>query len=216
MAPKMNTSAEDGEPDIQIEVPDAQGVQIGDCNTQENKYIGTYIESQVLQVPSVPVHMTVGILTHREEVAGLSGLRRNLLGEFLPFVPPGGQDETHPDQLFSQLSGMDSAGGVLLVGAAGAGKTRTCFEVADRAATDGWAVLHVTPGEPLVSTDQLGDAIGTAGGKVLVIIDYLNDCQGLDLLALRSVFFQTLDVKECGSRCWLPRGQAGNFSPMQI
>lgn len=169
----MSGSTDSKEPVARVEISGSQGTQVGDYNTQDNTYI-TYLENPVIQVASLPAQVAAGIHTHAEEVAGLSGLRRNLTGEFLPFLPPGPQDETHPDQLFSQLSGMDMAGGVLLVGAAGTGKTRTCFEVGDRAAAQGWTVLHVKPGEPLVTTDQLGDAIGAGGRRVLVIIDYLN------------------------------------------
>jgi tetratricopeptide (TPR) repeat protein len=44
-----------GEPPIRrVEVRDGQGVQIGDQNTQENTYIDTYIEQQVIAAPAVP------------------------------------------------------------------------------------------------------------------------------------------------------------------
>ena len=127
-----------------------------------------------------------GIVTHAEEVSSLSGLRRNLRADQLPFVPPDLDDESHPDNLFSRLSELAGVSGVLLVGAAGTGKTRTCFEVADRSQAHGWAVLHVKVTEPAVTNSQLESAVERASSdQVLVIIDYLNECPGLNLLALR-------------------------------
>lgn len=142
------------------------------------------IEYQVV-VAAEPISRSVGIRTHAEEVAGLSGLRRHLTSEYLPFVAPGPDDEAHPERILSRLATRDGKGGVLLVGVAGIGKTRICFEVGARAVASGWAVLHVIPGEPLVTTDQLATAIEDAGDRVLVIIDYLNESAGIDLVSLR-------------------------------
>src|SRR5215467_6171793 len=49
----MARGAGAGEPRRLVEVPGGQGVQAGDYNTQDNTYIGTYIESQVVQAPAV-------------------------------------------------------------------------------------------------------------------------------------------------------------------
>jgi len=144
------------------------------------------VDGPVTQVIGQLPRPVTGIRSHAAEVAGLSGLRRNLTGAFLTYVPPPGNAPTHPDRLLERLTGPGGKDGVLLVGVAGVGKTRTCFEVGTRAEAAGWSVLHVVPGEPHVTTDQLKDAIATAGARVLVIIDYLNECQGLDLLALRT------------------------------
>ena len=141
-----------------------------------------------------PNLISSGIVTHAEELNSLSGLRRNLRSDCLPFVPPG-PGEPHPDYLFSRLSELAGTSGILLVGAAGTGKTRTCFEVAGRAVTAGWSVLHVKIGEPPVTNKQLELAVDQADGDhVLVIIDYLNECRGLNLLALRD---------------WIPHAKAG-------
>ena len=37
------------DPPTRVEVPDGQGVQVGDHGAQHNKYIQTYIETQVIQ-----------------------------------------------------------------------------------------------------------------------------------------------------------------------
>ena len=171
--------ADSDAPLVRVEISPGQGAQIGNFNNQDNTYF-TYVDRPFIQLAPHVDEAAPGIRTHAEEVAGLSGLRRNLTGKYLPFVPPDAQDEAHPDQLFLKLSSDSGSAGVLLVGAAGTGKTRTCFEVGDRAVAAGWSVLHVKPGEPLVTTDQLGEAIA-AYGQVLVIIDYLNECQGIDL-----------------------------------
>jgi hypothetical protein len=193
----VSDGTDPGEAAVRVEVSGGQGTQVGSLNTQHNNFV-TYIENQSVQAPAVPAHTPAGIHTHAEEIAGLTGLRRNLTSQFLPFVPPGQGAETHPDQLLSRLTRTDGPPGVLLLGAAGTGKTRTCFEVGDRAADQGWDVLHVTPGEPLVSTDQLAGAIAAAGEQVLVIIDYLNECQGLDLVALRQRVLP--DARRTGTR----------------
>jgi hypothetical protein len=126
-----------------------------------------------------------GILTHEEEVAALSGPRRYLTSEYLPFIAPGLDDKAHPNQILSRLGAQDGQNCVLVVGVAGIGRTRTCFEVGTRAAADNWAVLHVVPGEPLVTMEQVADAIQNAGDRVLVIIDDLNENPGIDLTAWR-------------------------------
>ena len=43
-----------GEPGTRVEVPAGQGVQVGDHDTQVNKFIETYIEKQVIQPPPAP------------------------------------------------------------------------------------------------------------------------------------------------------------------
>ncbi|WFE31699.1 serine protease [Micromonospora sp. WMMD975] len=128
-----------------------------------------------------------GIVPHADEVAGLDGLLRNLQEECLPFVPPmDATAPTHPDRLLERLNESAGRSGVLLVGAAGAGKTRTCFEVGMRAEKDGWTVLHVKSGEPLVTNADVAEALQSVGSeRTLVILDYLNECRGLDLPGLR-------------------------------
>jgi hypothetical protein len=189
----VSDGTDHAEPAAQVAVPHGQGTQVGNFNTQHNSFV-TYIGNQPVQVPAIPA----GIHTHAEEIAGLTGLRRNLTGQFLPFVAPEQNAETHPDQLLSRLARTDEQPGVLLLGAAGTGKTRTCFEVGNRAVEQGWTVLHVTPGEPLVTTDQLAEAIARTDGQVLVIVDYLNECQGLDLVALRQRVLP--DAQRAGTR----------------
>ncbi|HEY0640130.1 MAG TPA: hypothetical protein VGD67_21070 [Pseudonocardiaceae bacterium] len=138
----------------------------------------------------IPEHrlQLTGIHTHREEIAGLDGFRRNLLEGNLPFVPPTDpEDRTHPRRLLDELGADAGPPGVLLVGAAGVGKTRTCFEVAGQAIQAGWAVLHVVPGDLGVTSAVLHQAIvAERADRVLVVLDYLNEYRGLDLPTLRN------------------------------
>lgn len=127
-----------------------------------------------------------GIVRHSDEVRGLAGMRENLMGSRLPFVAPPEDADTHPRRLLSLLADPADDRGVLLVGAAGVGKTRTCFEVGALAEADGWTVLHLRSGDPGVTAEQLGAAIAATEGDVLVIIDYLNECADLSLSALHA------------------------------
>ena len=51
----MTGSAGNGDPPTQVEVSGGQGVQVGDHGTQNNTYIQTYIETQVIKPSSAPV-----------------------------------------------------------------------------------------------------------------------------------------------------------------
>ncbi|MEV6239751.1 hypothetical protein, partial [Lentzea sp. NPDC051838] len=129
-----------------------------------------------------------GIQTHREEVAGLRDLQQNLLEANLPFVPPTDPGaRSAPHVLLERLGAETGAPGVLLVGAAGVGKTRTCFEVAAQAVNDGWAVMHITAGEAAVTSTDLYEAIiAEHADRILIVLDYLNAyAQRLDLATLR-------------------------------
>lgn len=116
-----------------------------------------------------------GIVRHSDEIRGLAGMRANLTEDRLPFVAPAETSDTHPRRLLSLLSDPTDDRGVLLVGAAGVGKTRTCLEVGTEAEKQGWTVLHVRTGEPAVSTEQLAAAIAATAGDVLVVVDYLHE-----------------------------------------
>jgi hypothetical protein len=50
----MTGGADAEDPPARVEVPGGQGVQVGDHGTQHNKYIQTYIETQVIQAPPTP------------------------------------------------------------------------------------------------------------------------------------------------------------------
>ncbi|PPK66820.1 hypothetical protein V5P93_004858 [Actinokineospora auranticolor] len=123
-----------------------------------------------------------GVLTHQERLARLSGLR-DLTPDRLAFVGPGDDHPSHPARLFAALRGRADDRGVVLVGPAGAGKTRTCLEVAALAEQQGWRALHVLGGEQ--SVEQIVDAVLADSAPALVVIDYLSECRGLDHTDLR-------------------------------
>ncbi|MFF3969539.1 trypsin-like peptidase domain-containing protein, partial [Streptomyces rubiginosohelvolus] len=123
------------------------------------------------------------VVPQKELVAGFGDFKKNLTSEHLPFVSPGSDHRADPQNLFISL--VTSADrGVLLVGAAGTGKTRTGLEVGRLALRAGWRVLHVLPGEHQALSEQLAKHVLAEPGPVLVVIDYLNESQ-LDLPALR-------------------------------
>ncbi|SFD22778.1 hypothetical protein SAMN05216284_11366 [Micromonospora sediminimaris] len=142
--------------------------------------VGTSLD-QVEREP--PQLLPTGIVEHAE---ALTELADNLRGDRLPYVSPADSDAaTHPVRLLKRLDEQAGQSGLLLVGQAGIGKTRTCLEVAGRAVDAGWRVLHVRPGEPLVTTEQLIEVVtGCADERLLIIIDYLN-LSALDYPAIR-------------------------------
>ncbi|MFJ9655777.1 hypothetical protein [Streptomyces microflavus] len=137
------------------------------------------------------------IRTHSEELERLSGKAKYLNEEFLPFVSPGAGHAADPASLLTLLTQLadpsgtgttDDAGstkcGLLLLGSAGAGKTRTCFEVAALARSQGWRALHVAANAD-VTTDELTEAVYEQDGRrVLLVFDYLDSYTQLDLTAL--------------------------------
>ncbi|WP_346140024.1 MULTISPECIES: trypsin-like serine protease [Streptomyces] len=132
------------------------------------------------------------IRTHAEELARLRGKGSYLIQKNLPFVSPS--DGSDPKPLLRKLTKLtDSAAeqeskrGVLLIGPAGAGKTRTCFEIAKAALEqrEPWQVLHVA-GSPEVSTDDVMAVVREQAGRqrVLLIFDYLDSYEALNIKAL--------------------------------
>ncbi|MFL1438503.1 hypothetical protein, partial [Nocardiopsis protaetiae] len=126
-----------------------------------------------------------GVISHREVVDGLVGFRQKLKGSELPFIPPQTDSPSHPRNILDDLKSKAGDKGTLLVAPAGAGKSRTCFEVGDLAVADGWDVLHVQTGEFQGTDVDIAAAIAEAGSRVLLILDYLNDYQGINLATVR-------------------------------
>ncbi|GLY85966.1 hypothetical protein Airi02_038950 [Actinoallomurus iriomotensis] len=135
------------------------------------------------------------VLTHEEMLQGLRNRHTFLLGNELPFAGPGSYHEADPARLLARLSAPDPAG-VLIVGPAGSGKTRTCFEVAAMAHVQGWRVLHVLA-SPEVTVEHLSAEVLESGyGRVLLIFDHLDGYSQLDLRALADRF--PADAKRSG------------------
>ncbi|MFD4996830.1 trypsin-like peptidase domain-containing protein [Streptomyces buecherae] len=147
-----------------------------------------------------PRGLPSNVRTHESVLARLRGTRSYLLPEHLPFVSPGPASEAAPRRLLERLVDSERGRGVLLVGAAGTGKTRTCFEVAQAAHDDGWHVLHVrTDRQRSLTVSHLEQAVFDAGqSRVLLVLDYLDTCAQLDLGALADEFM--LGAAERGIR----------------
>ncbi|WEV24207.1 serine protease [Streptomyces sp. 71268] len=147
-----------------------------------------------------PRGLPSNVRTHESVLARLRGTRSYLLPEHLPFVSPGPGSEAAPRRLLERLVDSERGRGVLLVGAAGTGKTRTCFEVAQAAHDDGWHVLHVrTDRQRSLTVAHLEQAVFDAGrSRVLLVLDYLDTCAQLDLGALADEFM--LGAAERGIR----------------
>jgi hypothetical protein len=125
------------------------------------------------------------VVDHQTAAQRLTGFKTFLLNSNLKFVPPSQDDPWHPARLLKQLQARQNPPGIILVGVGGVGKTRTCFEVAQMAADENWRVLHVDPGEPAVTVEDLASVILPQPAKTLLVFDYLDQMQYLDLGGLR-------------------------------
>ncbi|MCF6524258.1 trypsin-like peptidase domain-containing protein, partial [Streptomyces sp. JJ36] len=147
-------------------------------------------------VPPAPVPVEVpgtaapdplrSVLAQQELVEGFADFKKNLTPERLPFVSPGSDHPADPENLFQRLVTRPDRG-VLLVGAAGTGKTRTGLETGRCALAAGWRVLHSLPGEDAHALDRIAEEAFAETGPVLVVVDYFND-SSLDLPAIRHRF----------------------------
>src|SRR5262249_4317330 len=136
---------------------------------------------------------STAILSHSEYVASLTGFREYLLSANLPFVSPGRVASTAPEALFQALASDPEKPGTLLVGTGGVGKTRTSLEVARIAEEHGWRSLHLLPNEPGITSEDLARAVLPGNSATLLIFDYLDQMQRLDLAALRRLVPQATE-----------------------
>lgn len=125
------------------------------------------------------------ILGHAEYCASLTRFRRYLLSGYFPFVEPEAEAKTHPRAILRRLEALAGASGVVLKGVGGIGKTRTAMEVGYLADAMGWRVLHVLPGEPGVTVEDLSVALLEGIAPTLLVFDYLDQMPKLDLGSLR-------------------------------
>jgi hypothetical protein len=126
-----------------------------------------------------------GVVGHNDYEQGLSGFRLYLKEDRLPFIAPTKNDQTHPENLLVSLEQDASTAGILLVGASGVGKTRTCFEVARLADQKGWRVVHLLPGEPPITASGLQEIVLQGCTPTLLVIDYLDQMGSLDFATIR-------------------------------
>jgi hypothetical protein len=107
----------------------------------------------------------------------LQSFRGYLLEEHLPFVTPDTGDAVHPEQLLSRLTQGEN---LILLGEVGIGKTRTTFEVAERAATAHWRVLHLNPSEQGIDLRSMAKELLRHAGETLAVVDYIDQFQHFD------------------------------------
>jgi hypothetical protein len=124
------------------------------------------------------------VLSHGEYCASLTGFRRYLRPEVLPFIAPEQGANTQPEAILSRLETLAGSGGVLLKGVGGVGKTRTALEVGHRAEAKGWRVLHALPGEPGVTVEEIAEVLLSGSAPTLLVFDYLDQMPNLDLGSL--------------------------------
>ena len=129
-----------------------------------------------------------GIIGHEAYVAGLTGFREYLKEEKLSYIFPNIDDHNHPGKLLDMLTQQAGTKGVMLVGTGGVGKTRTCFEVAKLAHQLGWRVLHIIPGEPAVTVQEIEKAVFPGDTRTLLVFDYLEQLRGIDWGTIRHRF----------------------------
>ena len=121
-------------------------------------------------------HATYRQRVGRHDAETQLGFRGYLLAENLPFIPPSDDNECHPDRLLVRLQRNEN---ILLLGEGGIGKTRTAFEVAERADQAGWRVLHLDPPEGGIDPRSLlGELAGP--GNTLVVVDYIDKIPNFD------------------------------------
>ncbi len=147
-----STDAEDSP--TRVEVPGGQGVQVGDHGTQHNKYIRTYIETQVIQTSPAPVAGPVPAVVVAGEI---------------PQEPLGFQPRV------DLLAGLDAPGPGSRVrvvravtGMRGVGKTHLAAAYARAKLTDGWRLVAWVNAEDLggvlAGLAEVAAALGVGAG----------------------------------------------------
>ncbi|MGW1801835.1 hypothetical protein ACWCQN_39475 [Streptomyces sp. NPDC001984] len=135
--------------------------------------------------------------THDEALTHLGAKGKFLTKDRLPYLPPDPGHKASPGKILTRLTGTsDSVGygtplrGVLLTGPAGAGKTRTCLEVAQRAVDEDWEVFHPRPDTDLRAEqllDGVREAVSGHEGQVLLVLDYVDRYHSLNLRDLAAL-----------------------------
>jgi tetratricopeptide (TPR) repeat protein len=138
------TGGSPGQPGTRIEAAGAQGVQVGDRNLQENSFISQYVETQVVQVPLMPVTWPVRV------------------GD-IPQQPPAWQAR---EDLVAALGRSGSRVPVVraVTGMRGSGKSQIAAAYARSRMADGWRLVAWVNAEDMTAVlNGLGDVAGRLG-----------------------------------------------------
>jgi hypothetical protein len=120
------------------------------------------------------------VFPHEDVMRDLRNRPRHLLSSQLGFVSPGAEHPAAPANILRRLAAATDHG-VLLTGPAGAGKTRTCIEVAILADREGWRVLHVRADSRLTNEHLEAAVLRNPAARTLLVLDYLDYCGSLDI-----------------------------------
>jgi hypothetical protein len=159
---------------------------VGADNEERVAYLAVWDRLQAPQpTPAEPAADRPGppagsVLTHDDLTRKLSAENLYGTGMQVPFLSPGKGHSADPAQVLCDLKSCDDQV-VLLVGRAGAGKTRTCMEVANLAQDDGWRVLHVVAGPRTARRDLKGTVLRDPTARTLLVVDNADRCQRVDL-----------------------------------
>ena len=178
-SPEMSGGTGAREPVIRVEIPAGQGIQVGDHSAQDNKYIRTYIEKQVIQPSRAPAAEPV------------------VAGE-VPQQPPAFQ--LRPELL---ASGPGVSLVRVVIGMRGVGKTQVAAAYARSCIDEGWRLVawidagdaakvlnglavvaaRLGIGEHEAGLESIGELVRNRleadGERCLVVFDNVTDLDGL-------------------------------------
>ncbi|MFC7582540.1 hypothetical protein ACFQYP_64600 [Nonomuraea antimicrobica] len=123
------------------------------------------------------------LVPHDNVVAELADSGRHLCEKRISFVKPEQHHPARPENLLARLE--FETPGVLLTGAAGAGKSRICLETAALAQRNGWQVLHQRPATDPAVERAVDLAVRSGRGKVLIVLDDVRPDISFDPGAMR-------------------------------
>ncbi|MGV9302008.1 hypothetical protein ACWDLG_01425 [Nonomuraea sp. NPDC003727] len=141
---------------------------------------GIRLEEYTGQTPSSDLRELV---PHDNVVTELANSGSCLCEKRIPFARPEHHHPARPENLLARLE-FESPG-VLLTGAAGAGKSRICLETAALAQRNGWQVVHQRPATDPAIERAVDMAVRSGRGKLLIVLDDVRPDISFDPGAMR-------------------------------
>ena len=132
-----------------------------------------------------PATRPVGVVP-LDEPLGTSTFRQYLQSGRLPYFSLEAYRASHEATLLPEtalLAAMEAeAGGLLITGRGGVGKTRLMLELGALANQVGWTVLRVLPSFDRAAMEQLAER-ATPGDRILLLVDYVELHPGFEEIA---------------------------------